>query len=87
MRLTPTAVLVDDPVDAAVIGELGLRRLAVGAAVAHGHQQIEDCLLKEQRILSVEPAQQVVGEVGMDTRDARLNLLSRVELGIGLDRP
>src|SRR5699024_8966562 len=44
-------VLIDDPVDPTVPRELRAGGGALGAAVPHRHEQIEDGLLKELRIL------------------------------------
>src|SRR5699024_7174843 len=44
-------VLVDDAVDATIVGELGAGGVPFGAAVAHGDEQIEHRLLEEGRFV------------------------------------
>ncbi len=76
-------VLVDDPVDAAVVGQLGTGRGAVRSPVAHGHEEVEHALLEEGGIVGVQPGEQLDGDVGVDAGDAFLDLFGRVDLGGG----
>src|SRR5699024_152205 len=59
-------VLVDDTVDAAIVGELGSGGVTFRAAIAHRDEQIEHCLFEECGIVGVQPGEQVGGNFGVD---------------------
>lgn len=59
--IKPKPILVDDPVHAAIAraAQLG-RSVLVAAAIAHGHQQVDDKLLKKGRAVFEDPLQELV---------------------------
>ncbi|MDN5852188.1 MAG: hypothetical protein L0K86_04940 [Actinomycetia bacterium] len=71
--------MVDDPVDAAVIRQLSPGGLAVGAAVAHRDEEIEDGLLEESGLSRVKPGEKLCGDLGADPLDALIDLFGGIE--------
>ena len=47
--------------------------------MAHGHQQVQNRLLEEGRLLPAKPPDQLDGDVGVVPGDALVDLLHRVE--------